>query len=247
MLRTREILDGRHPVSHRLGFMVHLAHGPNPPGPGSHRAWPTVPEAVVAAADRVDFIDMTRERLRARIARGGVLLNADLALGGLYTAEHLGALGRLALGWLDERDLLDAAARAALARAEGCAAGAPACRRLDPCVAASLVHVRAGAASVITGAGWGTAVRPGPPGRVAVLGGIRPALLATGIGVLASDSALQLPGWASGGRRRPDHVRRRWPCRSAHPARGASGHGQGRGREPRQARARQHDHPWPAR
>jgi two-component system sensor histidine kinase KdpD len=76
----------------------------------------TVPDVVVAAADRVDFIDITPQRLRARIAHGGVLPAANVALGGFYTAEHLAALRRLALGWLDERDLLDAAARAALAR-----------------------------------------------------------------------------------------------------------------------------------
>jgi len=76
----------------------------------------TVPDAVVAAADRVDFIDITPQQLRARIAQGGVLQGEDTALGGFYTVEHLAALRGLALGWLDERDLLDAAARAAIAR-----------------------------------------------------------------------------------------------------------------------------------
>lgn len=76
----------------------------------------TVPDAVVAAADRVDFIDITPDRLRSRIAHAGVLGAgaAEVALGGFYTADHLAALRGLALGWLDERDLLDAAARAAL-------------------------------------------------------------------------------------------------------------------------------------
>jgi two-component system, OmpR family, sensor histidine kinase KdpD len=41
----------------------------------------------------------------------------DAALRGFYTAGHLAALRRLALGWLDERDLLDAAARAELGSA----------------------------------------------------------------------------------------------------------------------------------
>jgi two-component system, OmpR family, sensor histidine kinase KdpD len=75
----------------------------------------TVPDAVVTAADRVEFIDITPQQLRRRISGGGVLADrAETALGGFYTPEHLAALRSLALGWLDERDLLDAAARAAL-------------------------------------------------------------------------------------------------------------------------------------
>jgi two-component system, OmpR family, sensor histidine kinase KdpD len=76
----------------------------------------TVPDAVVAAADRVEFIDVTPHELRRRISRGGVLGagGEGAALGGFYTADHLAALRGLALGWLDERDLLDAAARAAM-------------------------------------------------------------------------------------------------------------------------------------
>ncbi len=79
----------------------------------------TVPDTVVAAADRVEFIDMSPERLRARISRGGVLPagREEAGLGGFYAAEHLAALRGLALGWLEERDLLDAAARAAFANA----------------------------------------------------------------------------------------------------------------------------------
>ena len=75
----------------------------------------TVPDAVVAAADRVEFIDITPQQLRKRISGGGVLADrAGTALGGFYTPGNLAALRALALGWLDERDMLDAAARAAL-------------------------------------------------------------------------------------------------------------------------------------
>jgi two-component system, OmpR family, sensor histidine kinase KdpD len=75
----------------------------------------TVPDAVVAAANRVEFIDVAPHELRQRISRGGVLgpRGQDAGLEGFYTADHLAALRSLALGWLDERDLLDAAARAA--------------------------------------------------------------------------------------------------------------------------------------
>ncbi|MFI5062461.1 MAG: DUF4118 domain-containing protein [Streptosporangiales bacterium] len=78
----------------------------------------TVPDAVVAAADRVEFIDVTPAQLRDRIARAGVLGSAaaGAALGGFFTTEHLAALRRLALGWLEERGLLDSAARRAAAR-----------------------------------------------------------------------------------------------------------------------------------
>jgi two-component system, OmpR family, sensor histidine kinase KdpD len=79
----------------------------------------TVPDAVVAAADRVEFVDIAPQRLRRRISRGGTLAAGaeDQALGGFYTREHLAALRALALGWLDERDLLDAAARSVLGTA----------------------------------------------------------------------------------------------------------------------------------
>ena len=81
----------------------------------SVRQGETVPDAVITAADRVEFIDITPQQLRKRISGGGVLTGAaQTALSGFYTPEHLAALRGLALGWLDERDLLDAAARAAL-------------------------------------------------------------------------------------------------------------------------------------
>jgi len=81
----------------------------------------TVPDAVVAAAARVQYIDITPQQLRTRISGGGVVGadQAERALAGFYTPEHLAALRGLALGWLDERDLLDAAARAAQQPATG--------------------------------------------------------------------------------------------------------------------------------
>ena len=84
----------------------------------SVRQGETVPDAVIAAADRVEFIDITPQQLRKRISgrRRAGRCGAETALSGFYTPEHLAALRGLALGWLDERDLLDAAARAALGR-----------------------------------------------------------------------------------------------------------------------------------
>jgi len=81
----------------------------------------TVPDVVVASAHRVDFIDVTPHVLRERISRGGVLGAgwAGAALEGYYTADHLAARRGLALGWLDEHDLLDTAARAAQRPAAG--------------------------------------------------------------------------------------------------------------------------------
>ncbi len=87
----------------------------------------TVPDAVVAAADRVDLVDITPSRLRDRISHGEVLGTGarEEALGGFYSREHLAALRALALGWLDERDLLDAAARRALDNAAAPSSGPP--------------------------------------------------------------------------------------------------------------------------
>ncbi len=50
----------------------------------------TVPDAVVAAADRVDFVDITPERLRARIADTEVVGadTAPAALGGFFSADR---------------------------------------------------------------------------------------------------------------------------------------------------------------
>jgi two-component system, OmpR family, sensor histidine kinase KdpD len=74
----------------------------------------TVPDAVVAAADQVDFLDITPERLRSRIANGVFGQDqSQAALSGFYSPEHLTGLRDLALGWLEQRDLSDRAARAA--------------------------------------------------------------------------------------------------------------------------------------
>ena len=68
----------------------------------------TVPDTVVAGADRVEFLDVSPDRLRARIAQTDVL-GADIkatALGGFYTSEHLDVLRTLAREWLEEHGLL---------------------------------------------------------------------------------------------------------------------------------------------
>jgi two-component system sensor histidine kinase KdpD len=79
----------------------------------------TVPDAVVAAADRVDLVDITPEQLRARIADTNVLGadTAPAALGGFFSADRLTALRELGLGWLDEHDFLEPALRATLGHA----------------------------------------------------------------------------------------------------------------------------------
>jgi len=68
----------------------------------------TVPDAVVAAADRVELIDVSPQRLRERIATTDVLGSgaADVALSGFFTVGRLAALRALALGWLGQHDLL---------------------------------------------------------------------------------------------------------------------------------------------
>ncbi len=73
----------------------------------------TVPDAVVAGADRIDFLDVSADVLRKRIVQGDVFTHgdADLALSGYFSREHLTALRGLALGWLEGRDLVDASAR----------------------------------------------------------------------------------------------------------------------------------------
>jgi len=71
----------------------------------------TVPDAVVAAADEIEFLDITPRQLRARIADTDVLRPgaAPQALTGFYTAERLAALRELATGWLQQRGHLGAA------------------------------------------------------------------------------------------------------------------------------------------
>jgi two-component system sensor histidine kinase KdpD len=70
----------------------------------------TVPDAVVAAADRVELIDVSPQLLRERITNTDVLgsgATADVALSGFFTTDRLAALRALALGWLGQHDLLD--------------------------------------------------------------------------------------------------------------------------------------------
>ena len=84
----------------------------------------TVPDAVVAAADEIEFLDITPEQLRTRIADTDVLRPsaAPHALTGFYTAERLAALRELASGWLQQRSQLGPAAPVAPSHAS--AAGA---------------------------------------------------------------------------------------------------------------------------
>ena len=68
-------------------------------------------DAVVAVTDQVQFIDITPEQLRARVAHAEVV-GSDMAvsaLSGFFSADRLAALRRLGLRWLDEHDLLDPA------------------------------------------------------------------------------------------------------------------------------------------
>jgi two-component system sensor histidine kinase KdpD len=80
----------------------------------------SVPDSVVAAADEIDFVDITPERLRARIARAEVVDTdaAQAALSGFFSADCLAGLRGLALGWLDEHHRLEPKLRAVLKDAE---------------------------------------------------------------------------------------------------------------------------------
>jgi len=71
----------------------------------------TVPDAVVAGADEIEFLDITPQQLRARIATTDVLRPGATphALTGFYAAERLAALRELAMGWLQQRGHLGAA------------------------------------------------------------------------------------------------------------------------------------------
>jgi len=64
----------------------------------------TVPDAVIAAADRIDFIDVTPDMLRARISGTDILRTsaAPHALSGFFTTERLTALRALAFDWLQQ-------------------------------------------------------------------------------------------------------------------------------------------------
>ncbi len=65
----------------------------------------TVPDAVVRAADQIEFIDMTPEALRRRMAHGNVYPAAavDTALANYFRPGNLGALRELALIWMADR------------------------------------------------------------------------------------------------------------------------------------------------
>ena len=84
----------------------------------------TVPDAVVATADEIEFLDITPKQLRARIADIDVLRPsaAPHALTGFYTAERLAALREVASGWLQQRTHLGPAAPVALSHASAPAA-----------------------------------------------------------------------------------------------------------------------------
>ena len=59
----------------------------------------TVPDTVVAAADEIEFLDITPQQLRARIADTQILASGATpqALTGFYTAERLAGLRELAM------------------------------------------------------------------------------------------------------------------------------------------------------
>ncbi len=65
----------------------------------------TVPDAVVRAADQIEFIDMTPEALRRRMAHGNIYPPAaiDTALANYFRPENLTALRELALLWMADR------------------------------------------------------------------------------------------------------------------------------------------------
>jgi two-component system sensor histidine kinase KdpD len=79
----------------------------------------SVPDSVVAVADQIDFVDITPEQLRSRIARTDVMDTdtAQAALTGFFSADHLAALRALALDWLDRNHCLDPKLRDALKNA----------------------------------------------------------------------------------------------------------------------------------
>jgi two-component system sensor histidine kinase KdpD len=72
----------------------------------------TVPDAFVASADRIDLLDVEPKVLRKRIAEGAVFAHGEerAALAGYFSSEHLVALRELAVGWLEGRERVEAAA-----------------------------------------------------------------------------------------------------------------------------------------
>lgn len=67
----------------------------------------TVPDAVIAAADRVELVDVTPEQLRTRIERKELMAeSSQTALAGFYSAEHLSRLRQAGVGWLAGHGML---------------------------------------------------------------------------------------------------------------------------------------------
>jgi len=84
----------------------------------------TVPDEVVAGADRVDLVGATPEQLRARIERGEVMGGSSrAALAGFYSADHLRQMGQAGVDWLADHGLLDAAGREGAALSGGYSEG----------------------------------------------------------------------------------------------------------------------------
>ena len=84
----------------------------------------TVPDTVVAAAEEIEFVDITPQQLRARIADAQVLAPGATphALTGFYTAERLAGLRELAMEWLQQRNHVGPAAQIAPSRASAASA-----------------------------------------------------------------------------------------------------------------------------
>jgi len=67
----------------------------------------TVPDPVVAGADRVDFVGATPEELRARIEHNEVMgRSSQAALTGFYSIDHLHRLRQVGVDWLADHGLL---------------------------------------------------------------------------------------------------------------------------------------------
>jgi two-component system sensor histidine kinase KdpD len=65
----------------------------------------TVPDAFVAAADRLELLDVSPEALRERVSRSYPPGVAGRALAGYFRPENLAALSRLGRRWIREHRL----------------------------------------------------------------------------------------------------------------------------------------------
>ncbi|MGA8680453.1 MAG: DUF4118 domain-containing protein [Acidimicrobiales bacterium] len=65
----------------------------------------TVPDELVATADRIDFVRVSASVLRERVSAGGIFdaRVTNTALGGFFSPGRLEALDRLALSWMSRR------------------------------------------------------------------------------------------------------------------------------------------------